>query len=680
MLFKDAPLRRSDRRRRWLRPVAVSAAAVLALSCSGLDRASAEPDPADEAQAAASVIDVSTLQQALAGAGSTAASTSNPGPDQDALNAGVLGDKTIDLGGGVSVPVSELVDFGKGGAIGSASEVSSPGDAHAVSGLVAEGGSVTLSGDDASFAPATVDLLKLADKAGENAITNAAIDQLELQLGAFGSEVTAENGTISDPDGVGGAGQYRIGQADLLVQSPAIKDAANGIYGAVGSVDDEVESIVSDKLDPGSVTGLLGAVPGVPEPKITVESDMQDEIFADLLAKPITSTNKLITIDFSTGQLQVHLDQLAHNGINNMDPNSELLTSKTYPLIAETVHDMMRDITNRIVGSVDGALGSVTVNLQFTKTFGPDDVLDVTWPVNLRQAVNGDFPAAVDNSSGPTGGTLGNSLTTVINTLGVTAAPIFKPVYDFILSDDGDHIFDLAINDIKLGITTSIVNAIKPAFDALNGFVSVQANHQQAITCTPGTGSEPALAGVGISAISLGLAGDTGRLNFGNSGVRVSPDVCASTGVTGDDADSEQPTGTGNADVNVGGTVTTVQGQPVTFGVNVDSDADIDPATIGLVGPDGKKVTELSTDQGSWTVDTEHGTVTFEPAGDLTGTVEPVKIVVEDVDGNVSTANATVQVSGEATDQQQSADSQVSVDGSSDGLLGSLLGTVSGLI
>ena len=67
---------------------------------------------------------------------------------------------------------------------------------------------------------------------------------------------------------------------------------------------------------------------------------MQDEIFADLLAKPITSTNKLITIDFSTGQLQVHLDQLAHNGLNNLDPNSELLTSKVYPMIAETVPGM----------------------------------------------------------------------------------------------------------------------------------------------------------------------------------------------------------------------------------------------------------------------------------------------------------------------------------------------------
>jgi hypothetical protein len=485
--------------------------------------------PDEAAEAAASILASSVGGNELLGVASTSAGLKTaPGPNNDSLNVDLLGDQVIQLGD-ISIPLHELIDFGSIGALGTSSEASSPTETRSVSGLLAEGGSVTLTGDDASFGAATIDLLSLSETAGAEGLTELAIDQLELKLGAFGSEVKVEDGKVLDPDGVGGPGQYRVAQADLLVRSPLIGDAANGIYGAAGAVDTTVEELVNENLDVDQLVGLLAGVPGVPTPTVTVDSNMQDTLFQRVLNQPITSHNKVVTIDFSTGELQIHLDQLVgKGGLNAQQPNKELISSEIYPLIAESIHDIMHDITNLLVGAIEDSLHAVTITVHFTDDKGlVGGNLDVTWTFTLADIVSGDLGEVTDNSSGLIGGTTGTALVTAIQALGSTVGPVLAPVYELIISDAGDHIFELLINDIKFGITSSIVNMLSPLFDALNEFVSLQVNHQEIGTCENSAG-EDVTNSFDLSALSLGLAKsvDGGRLNLGNSSARFTPEGC----------------------------------------------------------------------------------------------------------------------------------------------------------
>jgi len=485
--------------------------------------------PNEAAEASASVLASSLKGEDLFGVAATSAGLkSDPGPNTDALNVDLLGDQLIQIGD-VSIPLSDLIDFGSAGALGSSSEATSKTGTRSVTGLLAEGGSVKLSGDDASFGAATVDLLTLARTGGVEDLTNLAVDQLELKLGAFGSEVVVEDGKILDPDAAGGPGQYRVGEAALLVRSPIVSDAANGIYGAAGTVDTTIEDLVNENLDVSALTGLLDAVPGLPQPKVTIDSNVQDTLFQRVLNEPITSRNKVVTIDFSTGELQIHLDQLAgQGGLNAQQPNSELISSKIYPLIAESIHDIMHDITNLMVGAIEDSLHAVEITLQFTDDLGlVGGKLDVSWTFTLADVASGEVGEVIDNSSGLLGGTVGSTLTKTIESLGGTLGTAVAPVYELIISDAGDHIFELAINDIKFGITSTIVNLLSPLFTALNEFVSLQVNHQVIGTCTTSAG-EDVTNGLDLSALSLGLArsADGGRLNLGNSSTRFTPEGC----------------------------------------------------------------------------------------------------------------------------------------------------------
>ncbi len=512
--------------------MAIVSATALMIGTVGLSPSAAVGNYPDEgAESAASILASSVAGNELAGAASTTAGLkTSAGPNNDALNVDLLGDQVVQLGD-VSIPLNELLDFGSIGALGSSSEAASPTQTRAVSGLLAEGGSVTLSGTDASFGAATIDLLSLSQTAGVEGLTDLAIDQLELKLGAFGSEVEVKNGKILDPDGVGGPGQYRVAQADLAIRSPLVGDAANGIYGAAGAVDTTVEDLVNKNLDADELVGLLSGVPGVPTPKVTVDSNMQDTLFQRVLNQPITSHNKVVTIDFSTGELQVHLDQLVgKGGLNAQQPNAELISSDIYPLIAESIHDIMHDITNLLVGAIEDSLDAVTITVQFTDDKGlVGGNLDVTWTFTLADIASGDLGEVTDNSSGLIGGTAGTALVTAITTLGSTVGPVLAPVYELIISDAGDHIFELVINDIKFGITSSIVNMLSPLFDTLNEFVSLQVNHQEIGTCEDSSG-EDVTDSLDLSALSLGLArsADGGRLNLGNSSARFTPEGCTS--------------------------------------------------------------------------------------------------------------------------------------------------------
>ena len=526
-----------SRRRRgsvpWRRSLATAAAAAVVVTATGLPAVAVDNYPDEPSEAAASVLDSTLFQEALlAAAYSDAGSESNPGPNEGNLNVELLGSELVRIGD-VEVPLDEILDFGQLGALASKSEASSALDAYAVSGLAGADGGVTLDGESEDFGKASVDVLSAARLLGVDGLTDQIVDQLLLEAGAGAAEVKAEDGVILDQDGVGGLGQYRVADLDLFLHSPVIENAASSIYDIGGTIDSTVEDLVNENLDDSALTGLFDAVPGVPTPSITVDSNMQENLFQSVVGEPITSANQLITIDLSTGELQIHLDKLVDNpdetegGLNELPPNYELIDDTTYPLIAETVHELMQEVTRILIGAIEDSLNSVTVNIAFYEE-GPLGTLDVSWSLPLADAVNGDFPEAVNNSTG-TMAPVATVLVGTINTVGPALAPILAPVYDLLISDEGDNIFELLINDLKTdAITAPIREMLSPVFDVLAQVLSITINRQvteTAVVPAPLGEAGEVVTSLDLSALSIALLPDNevARVNLGNAAVRISP-------------------------------------------------------------------------------------------------------------------------------------------------------------
>ncbi|WP_171906587.1 choice-of-anchor G family protein, partial [Arthrobacter sp. SW1] len=480
--------------------------------------------PAQQSESAASIIDTSILGQELAGGGQTRALfPGGPLSDQGGLDLSLLGSEVIDLGG-IPIPLSELIDFGQLGVLNSQSQTTDAKNARAISGIAGADGAVTLDGADGDFGAARINLLSLFEKAGIAGATDLLIDEATLLAGAGGAQVIAQNGEFLDPDGFGGKGQYRVAEASLLLHSPTIEQIASDLYDQLGQVDQTMEDTVNGMLD---LTALASALPGVTL-DASVESNMRDQIFQAILAQPITTNNQVLTVDFSTGNMTIQLDQIysgerpegpdAPDGINNQAPNTEVIDDTIYPIIAETVHDLMEEVTNIAVGAIAGALGSVTLNITAGMTT-PLGGAVATTSINLM----GDLGQIQCTPSGLGGAGVCATLTTMLTAAQPILTTMVQPIRDFILSDGGQQIFDTLIGGIKTGaITLPIRMLLSPFFDVLTQAISLQLNRQVETTCLAPDGTTKT-ASLEVSALSLGLAQavDGARLNLGSAGVRI---------------------------------------------------------------------------------------------------------------------------------------------------------------
>ena len=480
-------------------------------------------------EASANIVEIASGPRSLADAGySEATSPGNPGPNRGGANVGVLGNRTVNLGG-ADVPLNQFIDFGQLATLLSESTATTPEDARAVTGLAGADGAVSLDNVNGSTSnPASIDLLSIVRKAGISGLTDQAVDQLLLKVGVSGSELQAVKGKILDPDGVGGLGRYRVGQADLFLHSPLVQGAAPTIYDGAGQIDRAVEKTLNPLL---SLTNLTNALPGGTKVTARVRSNMQDQIFKAIVAQPLTTKNHVLTVDFSTGKVTVHLDQALHGeetvdgpllapevnrpgdptGLNAQKPNTELVDDEIYPMIAETVHDLMEEVYTVVMKAVDGALASVTVDL--TATLNPLSGQSATakWSVNLM----GQPTAPTCTGVGTTSGLLCTTLAAAIVVANPIVTKLVAPLRDFVLSDAGHQVFALAVDDIKTGlITIPVRKALDPVLQVVDNAFSIQVNHQQKGTCGDGSTGSMDLSALSV-AVLRPAAGP--RINFGNT-------------------------------------------------------------------------------------------------------------------------------------------------------------------
>lgn len=471
------------------------------------------PVPPHQSMADAEPVSFSLANAQVASlGGSVAWFPGNAGPNTGSIPGSASLGGTIPFGNG-SVPVGNILGI-PGGLLTSRSQATTAIDTRAASGALGANLSFEPGADPSQ--PITIDLLALGVPGGGVpgllGVPAGLLDKVTLTLGAFAAETSFVDGVLQGD-------RYRVGQADLVLRSPAVKDASAQLYQALGGIDQQIEQIVNMNIT-GTIQNLTGNL--VPAPQLTVTSKIRDKVFSALLAQPLTSHNKLVTIDLSTGTVTIHLDQLAAGGINNQPPNKELIDSKDYPLIATTVHDVMHDATNIALGAIEHSLDAVAIKLTWAGPVGVlGDRLDVCWEFSLDQAVKGTMPPAVNRSTGVAGMALGNTLVATLNTLttgGNAIGKLFVPAYDLILAHAGDGVFDLAINQMKFGFTSSVVNMLQPAFQAAAQVVSVQVNHQTTATCQDGAGAAKPNAH-SVSALSVGVlqASNAARLDFGRA-------------------------------------------------------------------------------------------------------------------------------------------------------------------
>ncbi|TCJ30386.1 choice-of-anchor G family protein [Nocardioides jejuensis] len=452
-------------------------------------------------------------------AGSSATWSTDPGPNQS--------------GQFTAFPYAGLVR-GDVDLLASRSTTTSALDASAISGVLGSTGAITFTSPDGGVQPITIDLLGAMRQSGAD-LTGALVDQAELRLGVGGSEITARGGRMLDPDGVGGPGRYKVGQADLDLHSPAIDDAAAQLYDAVGTFDTLTESTINKAL---SLTSLTSKLPAGATLTARVHSRMQDTIFKRLLAKPITTKNHVLTIDFSKGKATLHLDQAMHgqqvvdgpllpgetvrpgdpNGLNNQNPNTEIIDDEIYPMIAETIHDLINEVVTIAVGEVQAALSSVTVDF-ITQLKSPLGTATSAWNVNLGGTTARPATCLPTGTAGPA---LCKTLNGLVNTVLVPLAnKAVYPLRDLLIGDAGANLYGLAISDLKTGaLTIPLRKALDPFLAAVTKYVSIQVNSQRTTTCVSRTGVRR-VSGIDLSAFNVAVNRAAGgpSIGLGNSAV-----------------------------------------------------------------------------------------------------------------------------------------------------------------
>ncbi|MGN9846091.1 choice-of-anchor G family protein [Nonomuraea sp. H19] len=451
------------------------------------------PPPLSTASAAPLVLSAAGKPLLTLG-GSSAAYPGDPGTNTGAVTDVQLGSTSVPIGGG-SVPLSSIVKLGGLASVASSrSAASGATDTDAAAGTLGEATSPA--------SPLAVDLLALG---GAALVPQNLVDNVTMSFGAFSSRTKFVDGKLQPAE-------YRVGQASLLIRSPAVKDAASQLYQALGGVDRQIEKIVNQKADLAPLKKLLIPL-GVPSPTLAVQSNTRDKIFGALLARPLTSHNKVVTIDFSTGTVTVHLDQLV-GGLNDKPANTELISSKDYHLVTQAIHDVMNDAADLALGTISNSLDAVKLTLRWAGPVGPGGMggkLDVTWNFTLRQAIDGSMPQPVSTSTGGAAAPAAALLTTLSKNQSVVGKA-FKPVSDLILAtsrdshphgaaraqsaraatvqhlaSDGTNIVELLLR-IKFGFTSTVTDMLLPVFRMANQVLSVEINHQEPRTCILPTG------------------------------------------------------------------------------------------------------------------------------------------------------------------------------------------------
>ena len=149
--------------------------------------------------------------------------------------------------------------------------------------------------------------------------------------------------------------------------------------------------------------GLGALLPGMTI-NTTVQSTLTQDVLNAVVLAPISTDDGLATINIGEGTITVDLGRIGGNddgvipnrpiGINNQDPNTELIDSTTYPFIASSVHDVIEKVLEVATDAAVNSLKAMKINVAVTAATGTT----AGWSMDLTGAITNSFctPAAFD--------------------------------------------------------------------------------------------------------------------------------------------------------------------------------------------------------------------------------------------------------------------------------------------
>ena len=332
--------------------------------------------PDDRALTAAELNGVNQLWEVLED------DVNNADPSTSKIDVGLLELININLGQ-ISLPLlgnGGLLEFvindAQIGALNEFTHAPSPTQAIGAVGVVSDSGGLELT-QPGEGANATINILSLLDLQN-TVIADSIIDEARLSLGAVSagaikpSQNLDDSGTLNcaenytefdysklDPDeALFGdeeileledgriCSSYQIADAELVISSPLVGGLVSDLGTTLKVLLGGIEGTLNGLLGEG---GLLDALGPILDPilSVTAQANIDEDTIIDaLLIEPLTSSDGLVTIDFASddtgsGSIKVDLEKLHTDGLNQLDPNTSLLTGEQLSRITDSITNLL---------------------------------------------------------------------------------------------------------------------------------------------------------------------------------------------------------------------------------------------------------------------------------------------------------------------------------------------------
>ena len=284
-----------------------------------------------------------------------AASANNNGSQdivtsRDPLNATVLQTVNVDAPQGVQLDLGNIIDAG---AINQYAEAKSNGSSLGASGAIGDDGAIGVGSVGSGAAgDLDVDLDSLLNPKFASVLTD-----LKLSLNAVSAQAKADLSTAS--------GAYTIADAKLSLSSPAISNLTDKVNQALATMDQQLASMGTDDGSLGNAVDgvldpVLGAVGSSADVTVTVDSDAQAKI-QDLLNGAYG--NGAVSFNLQTGAIDVDLEKLLGGDINQLAPNTEILSDKVINKVLKGITDTVATLADQIVDRAKDALHDAKVTV-----------------------------------------------------------------------------------------------------------------------------------------------------------------------------------------------------------------------------------------------------------------------------------------------------------------------------
>src|SRR5699024_5715126 len=373
------------------------------------------------------------------------------------------------------------------GAVSSYAHTPSPTEATASAGVIAQDGSIDISGSgDDPYGYATVDLTNALNQLGLN--LDGVVDELGLQLGAVASTATANNGDVNS--------RYAVAGARLAWDAPVLDDVTtliteavggldstvNGLLGPEGPVQELLNALSFDEIDVnlGGLIPVLKVNLGTPELQVQVGLE---ELVDGLIGETLVSDSGVTTIDLTQGQIYIDLEALHADGLNNLDANTTLLTSDEITQITGEVSALLGELLDSVTSSLEDSLGETSV----TVTLDPDISA-------LGGVVSGDAEIKIDTTIAELlGDAVSEDAVTISGGLSVLGIPIplldlvgalLEPILNEVVpAITGPLVSELGnlgslVSEALDGVLDPVVSSLSPVLEALNQVATITVNAQ----------------------------------------------------------------------------------------------------------------------------------------------------------------------------------------------------------